>query len=299
MNAHVTTVRLTVMHSPFTEVADRVWVSRRPWLDTTVGLVEGTEGLVLVDAHGSGAAGRAVVDDVTALGLGPVTAVVTTHWHFDHTFGLEAVVDAWDRPPVWAHEAAAEEFARHARAAQQERAEPGHPESEGHHEAIGATTLVPPDATFSSVKVLNLGDRLVELVHPGRAHTGGDVVVNVPDAAVTFVGDLVEEPSAPCYGPDSWPLEWPAALDVVIGLLRPDGVVVPGHGAVVDREFVQDQRAGVGIVAETIRDLASRGVRAPDALTAGSWPFPAGGLAHAVSRGYAHLARHEKTLPLI
>ncbi|MBE7323685.1 MBL fold metallo-hydrolase [Nocardioides sp. Y6] len=286
------------MRSPFLEVADRVWVSRRPWLDTTVGLVAGSAGVMLVDTHGSAEAGRAVVADVEALGLGPVTAVVTTHWHFDHTFGLEAVVEAWDGPTVWAHETAAEEFARHAESCRDERARAGHPESSDHHEAVGATRLVAPDATFSSVRVLDLGDRLLELVHPGRGHTGGDLVVNVPDAAVTFVGDLVEEAGPPSYGPDSYPLEWPTSLDVVIGLLRPDSLVVPGHGATVDREFVQDQRAAIGIVAETIRDLAGRGVRAPDALAAGTWPFPAEGLREAVDRAYAQLPRHQRSLPL-
>lgn len=287
------------MDSPFTEVADRVWVSRRPWLDTTVGLVGGRDGLVLVDTHGSTAAGRAVVADVDALGVGPVTAVVTTHWHFDHTFGVEAVVQAYSSPPVWAHETAAEEFAAHAAAARAERAVPGHPESEGHHVDVAATDLVTPGATFSSVKVLDLGDRLVELVHPGRGHTGGDLVVNVPDADVLLAGDLVEESGAPCYGPDSWPLEWPLTLDVVLGLLRPFTLVVPGHGAVVDRDFVQEQRAAIGVVAETVRDLAGRGVRPPDALAAATWPFPTEGLVDAVSRGYAHLPRHQKTLPLI
>ena len=34
---------------------------------------------------------------------------------------------------------------------------------------------------------------------------------------------------------------------------------MPGHGGLVDREFVEDQRNQIGIVAETIRDLALRG----------------------------------------
>src|SRR5690606_11434454 len=75
--------KLAAMNSPFHEVADRVWVSRRPWLDTNVALVAGRDGLLLVDTHGSTAAGQAVVQDVRALGVGEVTAVVNTHWHFD------------------------------------------------------------------------------------------------------------------------------------------------------------------------------------------------------------------------
>ena len=59
-----------------------------------------------------------------------------------------------------------------------------------------ATEIVAAGPTFSSAPVIDLGDRMVELVHPGRGHTGGDLVVRVPDADVLLAGDLVEE-SAP------------------------------------------------------------------------------------------------------
>jgi hypothetical protein len=67
----------------------------------------------------------------------------------------------------------------------------------------------------------------------------------------------------------------------------------------VGKEFVQEQRGSIGVVAETIRDLASRGVSVRDALTAAEWPYPTEELAHAVRRGYEHLPRTSKTLPLI
>ncbi len=120
---------------------------------------------------------------------------------------------------------------------------------------------------------LDLGDRLVELVHPGRGHTAGDLVVRVPDVDVVLAGDLVEESAAtdatPGFGGDCWPFEWPLTLDTVIGLTTTATLVVPGHGAVVDRDFVEQQRNDIGIVAETIRDLAGRGVPVAEALAAG------------------------------
>lgn len=287
------------MNSPFHEVADRVWVSRRPWLDTNVALVAGRDGLLLVDTHGSTAAGQAVVEDVRALGVGEVTAVVNTHWHFDHTFGNDAVLQAYGPIPVHAHETALAEFTENAPLALRTRSVPGHPESDGHHEQVAATRLVAPDSTFSSVRMIDLGDRLVELVHPGRGHSGGDLVVNVPDANVLVAGDLVEQSGAPCFGEDSWPLEWPLTLDVLLGMLRPDTVVVPGHGAPVDLDYVQAQRGAIGIVAETIRDLAGRGVRVSEALAAAQWPYLPEGLVHAVNRGYEHLPHSQKRLPLV
>ena len=119
-------------------------------------------------------------------------------------------------------------------------------------------------------------------------------------ADVIVGGDLVEESDPPFIGDDSWPLEWPGTLDLVVGLMTDASVVVPGHGKVVDKDFVQDQRIELGIIAETIRDLAGRGVPVDEALgTAESWPFPAALLEDAVRRAYEHLPRSQKRLPLI
>ena len=165
-----------------------------------------------------------------------------------------------------------------------------------------ATEIVPADRTFSSAVSLDLGDRAVELVHPGRGHTGGDLVLRVPDVDVLLAGDLVEESmvrnGVPGFGEDCYPLEWPHSLDIVLSLSTSSTVVVPGHGAPVDREFVEEQRNAIGIVAQTIRDLAARGVPVDQALEATEWPYPREELAAAVRRGYAHLPRSEKRLPL-
>ena len=41
----------------FTEVADRVWVGRYPQWDTTIGVVHGSDGLLVVDTRGAYAHG--------------------------------------------------------------------------------------------------------------------------------------------------------------------------------------------------------------------------------------------------
>ena len=114
-----------------------------------------------------------------------------------------------------------------------------------------------------------------------------------------LAGDLVEEGNPPGFNDDCFPMEWPLTLDTVLGLTTAGSTVVPGHGAVVDRAYVEEQRNDIGLVAETIRDLASRGVPVDDALGAASWPFAPEVLAHAVRRGYEHLPRSQKRLPLL
>ena len=286
---------------PFTEVADRVWVARYEWFDVNVSLIAGDHGLLAVDTHASSVAAREVIDDIRRLGVGDVVAVVNTHRHFDHTFGNGEFRAAYGAVPIHAHEAAAEQMVTLGEAlkAEYDDDEPDDP----HREEVQATEIVPADHLFSSAAVLDLGDRMVELVHPGRGHTDGDLVVRVPDADVLLAGDLVEESSmrngVPGFGPDCFPLEWPLSLDIVLGLTTPASVVVPGHGAPVGREFVEDQRNAIGVVAETIRDLATRGVPLAEALETGQWPYPREELADAVRRGYEQLPRSQKRLPLI
>ncbi|MDX6325764.1 MAG: hypothetical protein QOK15_2118 [Nocardioidaceae bacterium] len=249
-------------------LADRVWRGQLTGAWNTVA-VAGTRGVLLVDPpEGDEAAPatqrlEALVDE---LGAGDVVAVVLTHLHPGKR--VSATLRRWPDATVHAHEAAA---------------------------LPGGTT----HRTFSSVAVVDLGDRVLELVHPGRAHTSGDLVVLVPDVGVVAVGGLASGDGVPAYGPESFPLEWPAALDLVIGLTTPDTVVVPRTGQPLRRDDLEEQRTGVGVVAETLADLASRGVPVGDALGAAPWPFPAEQLGEAVRRGYDQLPRTARRLPLL
>jgi glyoxylase-like metal-dependent hydrolase (beta-lactamase superfamily II) len=279
----------------FTEVADRVWVARYDWYDVNVSVVEGEHGLLVVDTHASSVAAREVIGDLRRLSARPLVGIVNTHVHVDHVFGNAAFREAYGPVPITAHEnAAAGTVARGEESKRTALAE-------GHDRAqeIAETPIVAADHTFSSVATLDLGGRVVELVHPGRGHTDGDIVVRLEDADVLLAGDLVEESAAPAYGSDCHPMDWPLSLDLVLSLVGPGTVVVPGHGVPVDRDFVEEQRSAIGVVAETIRDLAGRGVPVDDALAAGQWPYPAEVLGHAVRRGYEQLPRSQKRLPLL
>jgi glyoxylase-like metal-dependent hydrolase (beta-lactamase superfamily II) len=245
------------------EVADRIWVGSFDGNNATV--VAGGAGLLLVDALGSHQAADELVEQVRRLGRGDVLAVALTHGHDDHVTGLPVVRAAWPGCEVHAHEEAG---------------------------VAGA------DRPFSSVGVVALGDRVAELVHAGRAHSASDTVVRVPDADVLAAGDLVSR-AGPDYGEDCYPLDWPATLDLAVGMLTSRSLVVPGHGALLDRPAAQEQRADAGTVAETIFDLAARSVAEEEALDSVEWPWPAERLRFAVPRGYAMVPRTERRLPLV
>lgn len=281
------------MSDDWTEVGASCWVRRYAEWDVNVGVVAGSDGLLVIDTRGTRRQGEALRDQVRRLSPDTrVRWVANTHQHFDHTFGNIA----FDGATIHAHENAAAGLETAAeRVRQRCREDPDDPL----HREVVDTPLRPPDATFSSVRTIDLGDRYVELLHPGRGHTDGDIVVRVPDADVVFAGDLVEESAPPAYGEDCFPLEWPATLDVAIGVLTSQTRVVPGHGAVVDLGFVQEQSAGIAHVANTIGRLVHTGVPLESAADQGDWPWDADHLRDGIRRGYAHAEPPPGRLPLL
>jgi glyoxylase-like metal-dependent hydrolase (beta-lactamase superfamily II) len=272
--------------SDFVELGDRVWVARQEWWSLNIVAIAGARGLLVIDTHASEVAAREVIDGIRRLGAGRVVGIVNTHEHFDHTFGNAVFRDLDPTLPIHAHEVAAE---RTIPAGERIQAEYARQPEDVHAAEVMATRIVRADHMFSVSRIIDLGDRAVELSYHGRGHTGGDAVAHVPDAGVIVMGDLIEESAPPAYGPDSFPLDWPATVAAIEPWLTGDTVVVPGHGAVVDRDFVRRQARDLTRVATTIRDLHAAHVPVEVALEGDEWPWDPAVLRHAVERGYEQL----------
>lgn len=265
----------------WTEVGAGCYARRYESFDVTVGAVVGADGVLVVDSRSSLAEGARLRDDVRELTRLPVRWVVNTHWHFDHCFGNAELASG--TADVWGHETVPGMLAEHGDTVRTWLARQGPAWSA----AMAALVVVPPNRTLARTATVDVGDRAVELLHLGRGHTDGDLVVHVADADVVYAGDLIEQSGPPAFGDDSFPLDWPTTLDRLTSQLTSSTAVVPGHGAVVDRGFVTRQRAELGVVADTIRELAAAGAGEVEALAA-SWPYPAEHLTHAIRRGLAH-----------
>lgn len=277
----------------FHEVADRVFVARYPQWDVNVGLVLGRDAALVVDTRAAATQGRQVLAEALEATRGVrVRHVVNTHVHFDHTFGNVAFAGA----RIHAHinvAGTAEHDAEQVKASL--RADPGGAPQQGYTSADVAAVLETPvrlpDETFRRSREIDLGDRVVVLRHAGRGHTDGDIGVFVPDADLAFLGDLVEESAPPSFGRDCWPLEWPSTLGALAAPLGAGSLVVPGHGAPVDAEFVARQRGQLEVVAAVIRERRLGGLsldearRTPDERL----PFPLHWLVDAFTRGWAQL----------
>ena len=258
------------------EVADGVFVRRYSDFNVMIGLIVGEHDSLVVDTRGSERQGRELMDEIRWITRTPLR-VVNTHHHFDHSFGNRVFVPA----EIWGHERCATRLREDGRAAQLALAAEMPEVAPEYLE----TRLTPPDRTFRESVDLDLGDRPVRLSHFGRGHTDNDVVVVVPDVQVVFGGDLVEQGGPPSFE-DSYPLDWPGTLGRVLDVVQ--GPVVPGHGEVMERSFVEAQLADLSALAELARRVRIDGGSVADALPLS--PFPAPAAHQALLRAFAQLA---------
>ena len=226
------------MHFEWEQLTGSVHRCRLPFCDVTVGLVRGRGTALLVDTGTTLAEAARIAADAGLIAGQAVTHVVLTHKHFDHVLGSSAFAGAqmYCTPEVVELLSSAtgqlrDDALRHgAGAAQIDR-------------AIAA--LRPPQHAIYDA-VVDLGDRAVTITHPGPGHTRCDLVVVVPgvdgERTVVFTGDLVEESADPAIDADSDVAAWPATLDRLLAIGGFDAIYVPGHGSIVDAEFVARQR---------------------------------------------------------
>jgi glyoxylase-like metal-dependent hydrolase (beta-lactamase superfamily II) len=220
-------------------LATGVYRCRLAFLDVTVGLILGRDGAVLIDSGTTFDEAHSIDADVRSFDERGVRHLVLTHDHFDHVLGSAVFTDAevYAMPAVAATMTDRTDYLR------------------SHALSYGAAPA-DIDAVIAAVRVpqhlvehalIDLGDRIVEVEHPGAGHTDHDLIVRVgglreSDPAVVFCGDLVEESGDPAVDSGSDICQWVQTMDRVVAVGGPDAVYVPGHGAIVDADFVRRQQ---------------------------------------------------------
>lgn len=241
------------MTTAWTTVTDRVFVTTVEPNGANVGLIVGETGALLVDSGNTPEQGHELLASASALAGVPVTHVVVTHDHDDHTGGVAGMESVTSIA----------------------------------HENVKA---LEPTRSFSMAVAVDLGGQRVEIVHFGAAHTDSDVIVFVPGEKVIFTGDLIEEGSDPQVDATTSLANWPTVLDGMLGASTDATLFVPGHGKVVDRDFAFIQRAEIAMLYSQSELMIGQGIMLEDAAAATEWPFTAETLAVALPKAYAELA---------
>ena len=198
--------------------------------DPNSGVVIGDDSVMIVEAQATPRLARKVIECVRGVTDKPITHVVLTHYHAVRVLGASA----YGAHTILMSDAARGMVAERGQEDWDSEFERFPRLFQGHEEIPGLTW---PTASFSGAMSVFLGQRRVDLMQVGRAHTAGDIVVSVPDAGVLFTGDIVEYHSA-CYCGDAYLREWPATLEAVRAM-APDAIA-PGRGdALVGRDAVE------------------------------------------------------------
>jgi glyoxylase-like metal-dependent hydrolase (beta-lactamase superfamily II) len=223
----------------FQELGDGVYRRRYESLDANVGVVLGEDGVLIIDTRSNHAEGDEIRSDLVTLTRLPVRWVINTHWHWDHVFGNSRFEGA----EIWGHHRTREVLLTRPDEMREGAVEWVGEESRSQ---IDDVVIVPPTSVFSERVSIDIG-RPIDLSYHGLGHTDGDIRIVVPGAGVAFLGDLIEEGGPPSFG-DSFPVLWPLTLRLAMD--DAPGLLVPGHGDVVDRVFVDAQLQELTAVAE-------------------------------------------------
>ena len=119
-----------------------------------------------------------------------------------------------------------------------------------------------PNTTFTGETQRQVGDKIVELIEVGPAHTNGDILVHVPSNKVVFTGDILFIEGHPILwaGPVK---NWINACDRIISMEV--DFVVPGHGPVTDNRGVKAVRDYLAYIDTESRERFESGMSALEA----------------------------------
>jgi glyoxylase-like metal-dependent hydrolase (beta-lactamase superfamily II) len=235
------------------------------WGYSNAGLVTDGEAALLVDTlfdERLTAEMLRAMKDAAGFGVDDIAQLVNTHANGDHTFGNRLVTKA----RIIASAAGAEEMAHEGSPELLAglMAQTGEMGRLGKYlDAIfgdfdfGGVKLRLPDVTFSGEHTLNVGDKRVELIEVGPAHTAGDTLVFVPQDKVVYTGDILFIEGTPIMwqGPIK---NWLAACDRILAM--DVDVIVPGHGPLTDKPGVKKMRDYLAYVESETKKRRAAGM---------------------------------------
>jgi cyclase len=220
---------------------------------TTNMFVVTSEGVLLCDAQGDPQATKKEVEAIAKITPQPIKYVVIASDHGDHTGGnvslppgitffihpnSKAILDRQaanaKRPPSW---------------------------------------TLPPDAVLvPEKKVLKMGGEEIQILFLGRAHTGGDLSVYLPQQKILFLSETFLNRVFPAMR-SAYPSEWLKALDRAEKI--PADIYIPGHGftekAAVSKEELHEYHRALKAVVDEATRLYKAGVPVDEAVKQANW----------------------------
>ncbi|PCI07473.1 MAG: MBL fold metallo-hydrolase [Gammaproteobacteria bacterium] len=250
----------------FEQVANNTWVIHGPrelpnaknkGFMNNPGLVLTSAGLVVIDPGSTVYIGNDVITEIKKVSQQAIVAVFNTHIHGDHWLANQAIKMAYPDVKIYGHTEMINEVNN------------GEGESwldimdtltEG---ASRGTEVVAPEYAVINADVIKVGDTHFKIHHYGIAHTKTDIMIEVVENSVVFLGDNVLSQRIPRTSNGTFI----GNITSVNTLLKSDiKTYVPGHGPTGDRAMVEEYIKYLSLVYEAAKEAFNQDLDSSDVL---------------------------------
>jgi len=211
-----------------------------------IAVLPGPQGKVLVDA-GMSTSQPQIVEALNAISPGPISHLINTHWHYDHTDGNE-----------WMHAAGATIIAQDKCKARLSSVQ--------QMKAFNSTFPAAPKGaiptkTFAEKDGMKLNGVTLSMAHYEPAHTDTDIWIHFVEANVLHTGDTWFNGFYPFidYSTGGSINGMIKAADRNLATAGPDTIIIPGHGPIGNRKQLQEFRDVLIYSRDAVATLKQQG----------------------------------------
>ncbi len=250
------------------KVTERVYIYRNI---TNSSFVIGDHGVAVIDTQVNRLAAAQVLKAIRSVTDKPITHVINTHYHWDHTNGNRLFKD---QGAVIIASKLTKEFMMF-RAPRQKEFLAGRGFELGDNPTI-------PEVTFENEHTVDLGNMPLRLFFAGKAESDDATAVHVVNEGILMSGDTVMTGSFPIFGQPVWDEglqdgEWTQTIYNLLKL-KPS-CIIPGHGPLaheaevnlllrIQKYFLDEVRSLTGQGYDLKRILSDLEPRLPDWIRA-------------------------------
>ncbi len=251
----------------FEQVANNTWVMHGPretpnpqnkGFMNNPGVVITSAGLVVIDPGSSVQVGEHVIAEIKKLSDQAIVAVFNTHIHGDHWLGNQAIKAAYPEAKIYGHP--------------QMLVEIDHGEGKNWVNTMNrltegaseGTIVVAPKHTVDNKDMVKIGGTQFKIHHYGIAHTNTDIMIEVVENSVVFLGDNVLTLRLPRASDGTFMGNISSVKKMLESEVK---VYVPGHGPTGDKAMVVDYIKYLTTIYEAAQKAFEEDLDSSDVIT--------------------------------
>ena len=147
------------------------------------GFIITSEGVVVVDTGSSVQIGEMVIRQIKKITDKPVVKIINTHYHGDHFLGNHAFVEAYPGVEIYAHPSCIANI-------KSDNGEFWYSFMQRNsNNGISGTIVAPPTKVLNGGETMKIGDTTINIHQFGTAHTESDLMVQVVEDKLVYMGD--------------------------------------------------------------------------------------------------------------